>query len=60
MHDDYVEECPQSGERIRGKQNVRTVYENYPGIPSLIDYGYMLEGTKVRSVCSSGFPLARE
>jgi len=44
MHDDYVEEYPQSGERIRGKENARTVYENYPGIPNLIDYSYMLDG----------------
>lgn len=44
MHDDYVEEYPQSGERIRGKDNVRTVYENYPGLPTLIDYSYRLSG----------------
>jgi ketosteroid isomerase-like protein len=31
LHDDYVEEYPQSGERIRGKQNFRTAAENYPG-----------------------------
>ena len=31
LHDDYIEEYPQSGERIRGKQNSRTVAENYPG-----------------------------
>jgi hypothetical protein len=44
MHDDYVEEYPQSGERIRGKESARTVYENYPGIPNLIDYNYRLDG----------------
>ena len=44
MHDDYVEEYPQSGERIRGKDNARTIYENYPGIPNLIDYSYRLDG----------------
>jgi ketosteroid isomerase-like protein len=44
MHDDYVEEYPQSGEKIRGKDNVRTVYENYPGLPTLIDYSYKLSG----------------
>jgi len=44
MHDDYVEEYPQSGEKIRGKDNVRTVYENYPGLPALIDYSYRLNG----------------
>jgi limonene-1,2-epoxide hydrolase len=44
VHDDYVEEYPQSGERIRGKDNARTVYENYPGLPTLIDYGYRISG----------------
>jgi hypothetical protein len=44
MDDDYVEEYPQSGEKIRGKKNVRTVYENYPGLPRLIDYSYKLSG----------------
>ncbi len=44
MHDDSVEEYPQSGERIRGKDNARRVYENYPGIPNLIDYSYLLDG----------------
>jgi ketosteroid isomerase-like protein len=44
MHDDYVEEYPQSGEKMRGKDNVRTVYENYPGLPTLIDYSYKLSG----------------
>ena len=44
MHDDYVEEYPQSGERIRGKDNARTMYESYPSIPNLIDYGYTISG----------------
>jgi hypothetical protein len=44
LHDDYVEEYPQSGERIRGKGNARGVYENYPGIPSLVDFDYRVAG----------------
>ena len=44
IHDDYVEEYPQSGERIRGKHNVRAVNENYPGLPTLIDHSYVLSG----------------
>jgi ketosteroid isomerase-like protein len=44
MHDDYAEEYPQSGERIRGKDNARAVYERYPSMPDLIDYSYKLEG----------------
>jgi hypothetical protein len=39
LHDDYVEEHPQSGERIRGKHNSRVVGENYPGgLPNMVDY----------------------
>ncbi len=30
-HPEYVEEYPQSGERIRGRANVRAILENYPG-----------------------------
>ncbi len=44
VHDDYVEEYPQSGERIRGKQNVRAVNENYPGLPNVIDHSYVVSG----------------
>ena len=44
FHDDYVEEYPQSGERIRGKQNARAVNENYPGLPSLINRSYNISG----------------
>ncbi len=31
ISDDFVEEYPQSGERIRGKDNRRAIIENYPG-----------------------------
>jgi hypothetical protein len=44
MHDDYIEEFPQSGERIRGKDNWRNIAENFPGLPKLIDHSYKLSG----------------
>ena len=44
LHDDYVEEYPQSGERIRGKDNWRKIAENYPGLPNMIDHSYVLSG----------------
>ena len=45
MHDDYVEEFPQSGERIRGKQDARSVLENFPGgLPKLVDHSYVVSG----------------
>jgi hypothetical protein len=44
LHDDYVEEYPQSGERIRGKDNWRKIAENYPGLPNLLDHSYVVSG----------------
>ena len=44
LYDDYVEEYPQSGERIRGKDNWRKIAENYPGLPNMIDHSYVLSG----------------
>ena len=34
-HEDHVMEMPQSGERIRGRQNMRTFQEAYPNPPSI-------------------------
>ena len=31
QHREFIEDYPQSGERIRGGQNWRSIYENYPG-----------------------------
>ena len=31
LHPDFVEDYPQSGERIRGAANLRSIIENYPG-----------------------------
>jgi len=31
LHADYIAEWPQSGERIRGRANVRAIGTNYPG-----------------------------
>jgi ketosteroid isomerase-like protein len=35
LHKDYVQEWPQSGERIRGPDNATSINENYPGVPTL-------------------------
>jgi hypothetical protein len=35
-HPDFVEDWPQSGERIRGHANYQAIHENYPGgLPDL-------------------------
>ncbi len=45
LADDYVEEYPQSGERVRGKDNRRKIPENYPGgLPNLVDHSYKISG----------------
>jgi ketosteroid isomerase-like protein len=44
LHEGYVEEFPQSGESIRGKQNWRSVIENYPSLPNMTDHSYVLSG----------------
>jgi hypothetical protein len=31
IHEDYVEEYPQSGERVRGQANMLEIIRNYPG-----------------------------
>jgi hypothetical protein len=31
IHPDFVEHYPQSGERVRGRQSLRAIVENYPG-----------------------------
>jgi ketosteroid isomerase-like protein len=34
LHDEFVQEWPQSRERIRGRQNAMAINQNYPGFPS--------------------------
>lgn len=39
MTDDYVEEMPQSGERIRGKANALAILHSYPGGVGTVEPG---------------------
>jgi ketosteroid isomerase-like protein len=39
VHDDFVQEWPQSGERVRGKEACLNVARNYPGGPPQVDLG---------------------
>jgi ketosteroid isomerase-like protein len=34
LHDDFVQEWPQSGERITGRENSMAINQNYPGVPT--------------------------
>jgi ketosteroid isomerase-like protein len=51
LHDDYVLEWPQSGERIRGRANFVAINENYPaeGRWEFIIHQIIAEGDKVVS-----------
>lgn len=44
LHDDVVEEYPQSGERIRGKLDYLRVFENIPLMPTVLDYRVTVSG----------------
>ena len=44
VHDDVVEEYPQSAERIRGKQNYLRIFENIPVMPNVIVYRFTVSG----------------
>jgi ketosteroid isomerase-like protein len=44
VRDDFAEEYTQSGERIRGKHNYLSVFENISAMPSVLDYCFTLCG----------------
>ncbi len=44
LHEDVVEQYPQSGERIRGLQNYQSYVENIPRMPNVIDYSIKVSG----------------
>src|SRR5215216_1789774 len=44
LHEDYLEEFPQSGEGIRGRHNWRSVNENFPGLLNMTDHSCVVSG----------------
>lgn len=60
LADDYVDEMPQSGERIRGAANARWIAENYPGGVGTIDPSTgRLRGADDQWVLSPTFSILR-
>lgn len=57
-HRDYVEEWPQSGERIRGHDNYRKIHEQYPGGLPTAETRRML-GCEDRWIMTPSFTLLR-
>ena len=60
LADDFVDEMPQSGERIRGRENYRKIVENYPGgIGTADPAGRILIGSEDRWVVTPSFSALR-
>lgn len=57
VHEDFVQEWPQSGERIRGFANMRAVLANYPGLPD-IDV-VTVHGSEDRWLATPSYTLLR-
>ncbi len=57
-HPDFVEDWPQSGERIRGAANARAIDEHYPGSPSQ-DAALRIEGSEDRWVMTPSWSPLR-
>lgn len=59
-HPEYVEDYPQSGERIRGRANLRATLENYPGgISGRDDDPPEVYGTAERWVVAPNFAVVK-
>ncbi len=59
LHDDYLEEYPQSGERIHGSANLRAMMANYPGGVPLSGRVDHVVGTEDRWVLSPSYTPMR-
>jgi ketosteroid isomerase-like protein len=60
LADDYVDEMPQSGERTRGRENYRRIFENYPGGVGTADAeGKLIIGSEDRWVMTPTFNALR-
>lgn len=59
QHPDFIEEFPQSGERIRGRENFRKIQENYPRSRREVRESHALVGSEDRWVTTPSFTLLR-
>ncbi len=55
LHDDFVEEYPQSGERIRGAANLGNILSHYPGGEPRMEKVEQVIGTEDRWVVSPSY-----
>jgi predicted Zn-dependent protease len=53
-HPDYVMEMPQSGERIRGRDNMRAFQDAYPNPPTITTEHFTLQTARAVANAESG------
>lgn len=60
LHPDYVQEIPQSGERVRGIENMRQVLTNYPGGFQLARFQRLgVVGSATRYLMTAAFSVVK-
>ena len=59
LADDYVDEMPQSGERVRGRANWRGIIDHYPGGVGTVAGEHRLVGSDDRFIMTPSFSIVR-
>ena len=59
LADDYVDEMPQSGERVRGRANWRSIIDHYPGGVGTVAGEHRIVGADDRYVMTPTFSIVR-
>jgi ketosteroid isomerase-like protein len=60
LADDYIDEMPQSGERVRGRASWRGIIDHYPGGVGTVESGSRrIEGADDRYVMTPSFSILR-
>jgi ketosteroid isomerase-like protein len=60
LHPDYAQEIPQSGERVRGIENMRQVLRNYPGGFQLARFQRLgVVGSSARYLMTAAFSVVK-
>ncbi len=58
LHEDFVQEWPQSGERIRGVDNALGINQSYPGLPQINVRRVLASGDLVTAEVTLNYPEA--
>jgi ketosteroid isomerase-like protein len=58
LHEGFIQEWPQSGERIRGADNALGLNQNYPGLPKIDVRRVLASGDLVTAEVTLNYPDA--